>query len=170
MRRLALIVAALAAALVAGVAQANDARIDRLSTVFAMRPSRIECRTPDQDATLGDAWGYTQLNWAYAVVQQELCDQLVALLDGQPYDDFLAAEAVATITHESYHVRRWAWRANEGHVQCQEIRHWKVALRILGVDEQTIGRLWPWALYDHYRTIAIPDYNLPGCKVPAPWG
>lgn len=169
-RRITLLAAALLAALALAAPAAADPRLDRLATVFAMRPATIACHTAAQDAVINEAWGYTNLSWAYAVLDRGLCDAVTAMLDGTAYADWQAALGVLVLVHESYHVRLWPGRADEAQVECRAIRHWRVAMRIAGVDEPTIARLWPYAAWLHFRLAALaPSYNLQGCEIPVPW-
>lgn len=146
--------------------------LNKLASTFAMRPVSIHCASPNDDVRLGDAWGYTFIypEWNYAMVQEALCNSVIALIAGFAYDDWQVALAVLVIVHESYHLRRWALRANEAAVECRAIRHWTVAMRLLGVAKETITRLKPWALAAHWRQeVVAPQYNQPACGVPWPW-
>lgn len=80
------------------------------------------------------------------------------------------AVAISVLTHESYHVRHWRYRADEAQVECQAIRHWSAAAGMLGYDAVAAELLYPWAAAAHFRIgVRAPAYNLPSCKVPWPW-
>jgi hypothetical protein len=171
-RRIVLLIAAVAiSGAAAPLATATDyAKLSALGQTFAMRGEGIRCDTAQNDANLATAWGYTYMTWDYAIVDQPLCDAVQAMIDGGPFEDWQAALGVLVIVHESYHVRLWPGRANEALVECRAIRHWTIAMRLLGIDEPTIARLKPWALAMHWRIAALaPEYNEHGCNVPNPY-
>lgn len=165
-RWLALTAAAVAALVVAVDAYAaSPADMNRVASIFAMRPVTIACATPETDANLTDAWGYTYLTWDFAVMRQELCDALE-----HPTELWSEAVAVAVLVHESYHMRLWPLRANEAVVECRAIRHFKVGARLLGIPPDRVALLLPWALMEHWRLAAlVPEYFQVDCKVPNPW-
>jgi len=150
--------------------------LDRLASTFAMRTAHMRCPTPDAWASNPLSlfvWAYTTLGWNYAIVDPSLCDAALSVARGisESQEPWRIGVAVSTIVHESYHLRRqWSLRGNEAAVQCKAIRHFTVAMRMLGADEELVEATKGWALMDHWRIARLADeYYLPDCGVPKPW-
>lgn len=151
--------------------------LDELATTFAMRPYSIHCPTLEAweaDPNADRAWGYTYLFWDFAVLDPMLCDAALDVAGKDagsvPSPDWARALAVSVIVHEGYHGRLWHGRANEALVECKAVRHWTVAMRMLGVGEAAIAELNGWALALHWRLVRLNDlYYAPACGVPNPW-
>lgn len=148
--------------------------LDELASRFAMRPYEIRCPTAEEwadDPWSPLAWGYTRLEWSYAILDPFLCAAALDVVDGsEAFPAWARALAVSVIVHESYHGRRWSGRANEALVECKAIRHWTVAMRLLGASEEIVDELKGWALAHHWRLVRLADeYHLESCGVPNPW-
>lgn len=148
--------------------------LDRLASIFAMRPYEIRCPTASAwaDNPLSPyVWGYTTLRWSYAVLDPLLCDAVLDVAAGSTDSaSWVRAVGVSVLVHESYHGRRWHGRADEALVECKAIRHWTSAMRMLGADEISIDSLKGWALMAHWRLARLADdYYSPSCEVPNPW-
>jgi len=76
------------------------------------------------------------------------------------------ATGVLVLLHEAYHLRLWRWRRDEGKVECQAIRHFKVGARLLGDSPELADELLPYALAAHVRMKVLYDYRDDKCKVP----
>jgi hypothetical protein len=112
-----------------------------------------------------DVYGRTFTRTEVVEFRSDLCTILDNLADSSA-DDSTKALAVLTLVHESYHVRRWRWRLNEAHVECQAIRHFRVGVRVLGGSQQLADRLFPLGLSWHNQIARNPSYNLSSCEVP----
>lgn len=145
--------------------------LDNLSTLIAGKPTSVHCVARKDDTILRIAWGYK--NWFvddHVTVDLGLCLNVEALLSGTPYEDWQAALGILVVTHESYHNRDWDMWGNEAVVECHAIRHWTTSAKILGVSEEDIARLKPWALAMHWRLVRkFPEYYLKSCKTPNPY-
>ncbi len=147
--------------------------LDRVATIFAMRPYSIHCPTPEGwelDPLSEIAWGYTALEWDYAVLDPILCEAALDLGIEESSDDWVRALAAQVFAHETLHGRLWSHRANEAKVQCHAVRHSTVAMRLLGAREEEVQRLKPYALLFHWRLGRLVDeYFDPSCVVPSYW-
>lgn len=143
-----------------------------------MRPAEVRC--PDQ-AEWGDfarielgesdpelVFGATHLKADWIMLRTDICEAADRPGD-ETISPSLRALAVMTLVHEAYHVRRWSARRNEGRVQCQAIRHFRVGAQLLGATRAQADLLYPFALSWH-RGIAQRDseYHWSGCRVPVP--
>ena len=147
--------------------------LDDVASIFAMRSYSIRCPTADawSDDPLSEiAWGYTMLEWNYAVLDPLLCEAALDVGVEENTDDWARALAVSVLIHESYHGRRWGARANEAKVECKAFRHWRIGMGLFGAGDEEVDRLWPWALALHWRlTRLAKEYYLPSCELPVPW-
>lgn len=176
---LALAVVALLAAAAPAAAHAyvRNAQLERVASIFAMRP--VEVRCPDS-AEWGDfalielgesdpqlVFGATHLREDWMMLRTDMCDA-AALPGDEAVEPSVRALAVLTIVHEAYHVRRWSARRHEGQVQCQAIRHFRVGAQLLGASRAEADLLFPHALLWH-RLIAGPEteYYWPRCVLPS---
>jgi hypothetical protein len=152
--------------------------ISAIASVFAMRGVSVRCYGRDESNSPADygAWGYVKkpLGRArYAAVDDSLCDAALHVND-PAYDTFHRALGVLVIVHESYHLRNWGGAGSEGKVECQAIRHWKVAARMFGATNETLDLLFPTALALHSEETRIVDWNTgerpyddPTCSIPS---
>jgi hypothetical protein len=99
--------------------------------------------------------------------RSDLCPILDNLTNSSA-DDSTKALAVLSLVHESYHVRRWKWRLDEAHVECQAIRQFRLGVLVLGGSKQLADRLFPLGLGWHQHiTEHNTSYALASCQVPA---
>jgi hypothetical protein len=180
--RTATLVATCGAFLVLGVlllappahAYSRNLHIAAFVQVFANGIS-AEVRCPDSQEEwsfdLGDPldaeeiYGRTLTRTGTVEFRPDLCPILDSLANSSA-DDSVKALAVLALIHESYHVRHWAWRLNEAHVECQAIRHFRVGVRVLGGSQQLADRLFPLALTWHNLITQNPSYYLASCELP----
>lgn len=157
----------LLALMLSGTAQAaRQESLDRVASVFAMRPVTISCSRVSEDFNLSDSWGYTYLISDEATLRQALCDSISS--SRAPL--WKQAVGILVLTHESYHMRLWDLRADEAAVECKAIRHFTVSAAMFGYTPEKIELLKPWALMAHWRIAAkAPQYHSKTCKVPNPW-
>jgi hypothetical protein len=136
-------------------------------------PAEVRCPDSPEEwnfdlggpANAEEVYGRTFTRTAVVEFRSDLCPILDDLA-GSSADDSTKALAVVTLVHESYHVRRWSWRLDEARVQCQAIRHFRVAVRVLGGSQQLAERLFPLGLAWHDKITRTPLYHLASCRVP----
>jgi hypothetical protein len=162
--------------LVAPVSSAYDKppELQRIAAVFAMREAEVRCPSTEEwihDPIWGTApnpsraWAYTDMLNDRIVLHPALCAGALAVSDpGVPL--WQRATGVLVLVHEAYHLRLWPWRRNEGKVECQAIRHFKVGARLLGASPELADELLPYALVAHVRMEVLYDYRDDKCKVP----
>lgn len=173
MRRLAVVVAAVLALIVAASAHAttSDARIDAVASTFAQQRVQVLCYEkgePDAPEWYG-AWGYVRLHEPVEHMAPEVCAGALGLLNQDPaVPDWQKALGAMVLTHESYHLRKsLSDRGNEARTQCRTIRHVRYAMLMLGATEEQSQTLMGFALALHWRLAAnVPKYNQADCKVP----
>lgn len=77
------------------------------------------------------------------------------------------AAGVLALVHESYHLRRWRYRRDEGHVMCAAIHQFTFAAELLGASSADANDLLPFALALHLRTVQLnPLYRPRSCRLP----
>jgi len=159
----------------AALAYAKPPELGRVASVFAMRDAEVRCPSTDewiQDPIWGTgpnpsrAWAYTDMIDEYIVLHPVLCAGALAIAD-PTVPAWQRATGGLVLVHESYHLRRWSGRRNEAKVECQAIRHFTVAARLLGASAEAANDLLPFALAAHARMVRLfPEYNDPRCKLP----
>lgn len=145
----------------------QDSRLNQVASTFAMRPVSVTCASEIEDEHLADAYGYIDAlpnlkalaRAKVAHLEASMCVGALNLND-RSLSAVQRAQGSSTLVHEAYHLRRWAHAADEGRVECQAIRHWKVTARLLGATEETIAELWPYALLLHYEQTRVVVWGL----------
>lgn len=179
MRRLLL--AALASLLLAAPAAAYSTHpeLDATASWLAQRPVTVRCLTAaeaeaDMAIQLFGAAAYVEITpdggpENYTVFDHGLCEKLLAVKDDSwrgRYSLSAIAWAVLVLTHESGHLRGWAWWTSEARTNCWALRHARyVALRLGASDDLSYG-IRSWAVYWYRKQ--PPDYRLAGCRIPFP--
>jgi hypothetical protein len=168
-RRLALLGATAlvcAGALIAAApasAYERPALLERVASVFALRPAEVRCPSflewtsdpiwgtgPNQQR----AWGYTDMIDEYVVLQPTLCAGALSVTDPTvPAWERATGVLVRVLVHESYHLRHWPLRRNEGKVECQAIRNFRRGAELLGASPELANDLLPYALAAHARNV-----------------
>lgn len=166
MKHLAAILVALVF-LTTGVASGENDQLARVGSAFAGHSESVVCSTVAEDDHLSNAWGYTDPEKTYVVLRSELC---ATALDVNA-DPLIRALGIKVLVHESYHQRHWKWRRDEGRVECQAIRHFKVAAQMLGSTPEQADALMPYALFWYWQQATITDmwgrsYRYAECGVP----
>jgi hypothetical protein len=119
-----------------------------------------------RSALVQRAWGYTDMADDYSVIQPLLCAGASGITD-PAVPAWQRATGTLVLVHESYHLRRWPWRRSEAKVECQAIRHFRVAARMLGASPELANDLLPYALAARERMVRLyPNYRDPRCKLP----
>lgn len=171
----ALVVGLFAAALLLvadnATAEFGDARLDEVASSFASRPVTVVCASEEEDSTFVWAWGYVlePINVQTSThIFDEACVGALAIdEDSDEATDYMKAIGAATLVHESYHLRITKGNGDEALTECRAMRHYDVALRKLGASEETIARLMPLMLLNHWRLRAISEdwHNQPGASI-----
>lgn len=151
--------------------------LNEVASIYAQRPVEAWCYSFDEEdapAAVG-AWGYVLVPLAQQTemhLDNKVCIGALAV-NQKNVPAWQRAIGVATLVHESYHLRKWGAAGNEAKVECKAIRHWKDAARMLGATEETVAELWPYALAEHYELANYLDvwnqtrpYFDPSCDVP----
>lgn len=150
--------------------------LNAVASIFAQRSVVARCMTQDEkDSPFSyNAWGYVLMPTGKQRAEQ--LDTKVCLgargVNDASIPRWQRALGVMVLIHESYHLRRWGYAGDEAKVQCQAIRHWKVAARLMGASEEAVAELWPWALAAHYEEANLVDwfgnfpYRYDACQVP----
>lgn len=124
---------------------------------FAMRPVALICESVDEDKGLWAALAYVrvpigQQHDAYA--REAICEGALAVASGdESVPDWKRAFGVTVIVHEAYHLRHWSGAWSEAEVECKTIRHFKVAVQLLGGSRRVADELFPVALAYHHQLV-----------------
>jgi hypothetical protein len=138
-------------------AAAPYSELDTVVSKFAMRPVSLICESLNEDKALAGAWAYVpvpvrQQHEAYA--REAICEGALAVAYGdERVPDWKRALGVAVIVHEAYHLRHWSGAGSEAKVECKAIRHFKVAVQLLGGSRRVADELFPVALAYHYQFV-----------------
>jgi hypothetical protein len=163
--------AALLAVAESAVAYDAPARLNDVAHVYSLGVGEVRCDSDDEwaaDPASRFAWSHTNLRHDYSVLPPFLCKGALGV--GEPEVPlWQQAAGTWTLVHESFHLRHWRFRRNEGKVLCQAIVYFTDAAARLGATEQQSNELYPYALA-LYRQITqrYPWDRDPACIVP-PW-
>jgi hypothetical protein len=165
------------ALIVAAPASAYErpALLERAASVFVLRQAEVRCPSLSEwtsDPIWGSgpnpqrAWGYTDMIDEYVVLQPTLCAGALAVTD-PTVPAWERATGVLVLVHESYHLRHWPFRRNEGKVECRAIRNFRQGAELLGASPELANDLLPYALAAHHRMVRLfPEYRDPTCRLP----
>jgi hypothetical protein len=74
------------------------------------------------------------------------------------------ALGVLVLVHESFHLRHWRWRRDEGKVECQALIYFRDAATRLGATAAQAYGLYAYAIALHrYKASIFPQYRVRGC-------
>jgi len=159
----------------AGSTKPPRPRLNAWASRFAMRQVSVDCL----DATAWSAderahgLAYVPVGPPMTPVASEtvaapvVCAGALAVAEGRGAPRWRMAVGVLALVHEAYHLRIWAHRLDEGRVNCQAIRHFRVAVELLGGSPQLADELLPYALAIYWRlAVTAPRYHWNGCRVP----
>jgi hypothetical protein len=167
--QLAVVAVAFVALALAGAASGYDlpARLNEVAKVYSLGVGEIRCPTPaewndDFGSSRGD--GYTNLRADYAVLSPEVCEGALGV-GSAAIPDWQEALGVLVLTHESFHLRHWRWRRNEGKVECQALVYFREAAVRLGATPSHAHELYAYALGLHaYQVSLFPQYRDKSCR------
>lgn len=157
--------------------------LSKIVSAFALRPVKVECRTEVEDPILVDAWGYVYVPTSkqrITFVRASACRGALDIATDAQCDpergitvpevcstDFTKAIGAMVLVHEAYHLRRVPNNQNEAITECRAMRHYDVALRLLGATDVVMDRLMPIMLQQHaYLRARVPAYNWERCGFP----
>jgi hypothetical protein len=169
-KRPVVVLGVLAALVFTGRALAVDRapRLEQVASSVAGRPTEVRCPTLvewQSTWSAGGAWAYTDLDEDWIVLHPALC---AGALDVSERSLPTAQRAMGALVllHESFHVRRWKYRRNEGRVECAAIRAFKAGAQALGASKEEAEVLYAYALALHLRTVQLfPEYRV-ACRLP----
>ncbi len=168
-RSLALIV--LATLVLAGAAQAYErpAKLNEVAAFYSLGVGEIRCpsqREWDADFASSFGYAYTNLLDDYSVLSPLVCAGALGVASND-VPDWQQALGVLVLVHESFHLRRWRWRRNEGKVECQAMVYFKEAVMRLGASAEHAHSLYVYAMALHMHKISLfPQYRDRACKLP----
>jgi hypothetical protein len=167
------VIATVAALSVVASAAAYDtpARLNEVARVYSLGAGEVRCDTEAEwraDPASRFAWSYANVRQGFSVLPPFLCEG--ALKVGSAAVPLWQQAAGAwTLVRESFHLRHWRFRRNEGKVLCQAIVYFTEAAARLGATDRQANELYPYALALHRQiTQLYPWYRDPACVVP-PW-
>jgi hypothetical protein len=158
----------------AAVAQRDpDALVDSVASAIAGREVHVVCLEegePGYPADMG-AWAYVYLWGDNEFMSEEVCDGLYALAHNVPAPLWKQALGVLVLAHESFHLNRDVKEpGDEARTECRAIKHAARTVRLLGGDDETYERLFPYLLALHWRIAAkAREYYHEPCRVPNFW-
>jgi hypothetical protein len=153
----------------------RPALLEHVASSFAGRPAEVRCPSPAEwiadpiwgkDPKPQRAWGYTDMVDEYVVLHPNLCGGALAVADAT-VPAWQRATGVLVLVHEAYHLRRSKWRRDEAKVECEAIRHFTAAAKLLGASPELANDLLPYALAAHARMVRLfPTYRYVHFKLP----
>jgi len=153
------------AAAPSGKAATSYLELNAFLSKFAMRPVSLICESVDEDKTLEGSWAYVRLpvgQQHQADAREAICEGALAVAHGnETVPDWKRALGVIVTVHEAYHLRHWAGAGSEAKVECKAIRHFKVAVEILGGSRRVAEELLPVALAYHYQFVYFSKLRSP---------
>ena len=163
--------AALAAVALLALAPAARAyelpqRLNEVARVYSLGVGEVRCPTEvewgaDFASSVGHA--YTNLRDDYAVLGPRACAGALAVGTAD-VPGWQQALGTLVLVHESFHLRRWRYRRNEGKVECQAMVYFEEAAQRLGATREQAHELYPYALALHlWQTSLFPQYRDPKC-------
>lgn len=191
MRRLALPVALLMAALVApssalsrplGDRYVEEPRLAAVASRFAGHPVHVRCYQRGEEADPYDAygaWGYVFADWyreAHRLgpdihLAQLVCDGALAVGQAAPgVPLWVQSLGVLVLVHEAYHLAaRYRDHEDEAATECRAVRHARYMAAFLGGEERWED-LKVGVLALHYLLVHLaPQYDDLDCVVPGWW-
>jgi hypothetical protein len=157
---------ALAGAGGAGAYERN-ARINDVAAVYSLGVGEVRCPSKAEwDADFASSFGYAYTNLVqdYAVLSPLVCAGASGVGSAQ-VSRWQQALGVLVLVHESFHLRRWRWRKNEGKVECQAMVYFREAAVRLGATEEEAYDLYAYAIALHlYKVKLFPQYRDPACR------
>jgi hypothetical protein len=163
-------VLALTAAASAG-AYERPSRLNDVARTYSLGTGEVRCPSAAEwEADFGSSFGYAYTNLVqdYAVLSPLVCAGADAV-GSTRVPGWQQALGVLVLVHESFHLRRWRWRRNEGKVECQAMVYFREAAVALGATESEAYDLYAYAIALHdYKLKVFPQYRDRSCRL-TPW-
>jgi hypothetical protein len=166
---LALVVALVLVPSVAAYEVPSD--LNEVAHVYSLGVGEVRCPSQaewEEDWASSFGWAYTNVRRDYTVLGPVACAGAlgVGAADVPAWQQALGALVLA---HESFHLRHWRFRRDEGKVECQALANFRDTTRRLGATAAQAEDLYPYALALHdYKVRLFPQYRDPKCVIP-PW-
>ena len=145
--------------------------LNEVAHVYSLGVGEIRCPSRaerDEDWASSFSWAYTNVREGYTVLGPVVCAGALGV-GSADVPAWQQALGVLVLTHESFHLRRWRSRKDEGKVECQALANFRDAARRLGATAAQTEDLYAYALALHgYKVRLFPAYRDPGCPIP-PW-
>lgn len=161
----------LAALMLSGDARGDQraALLDVVASVYSLGVGEIRCPSKTQwDADFASSFGhaYTNIRDEYTVLAPGVCAGALGIGDSA-VPAWQQAVGTLVLVHESFHLRRWRHRRDEGKVECQAMTYFTEAAMRLGASAEQAQLLYPYALAFHERLLrTFPGYRERTCRVP----
>jgi hypothetical protein len=145
-------------------------RLNEVAHVYSQGVGEVRCPSEAEwDADFASSVGhaYTNVRDDYTVLSPAVCEGALGV--GSP--DVAAwqqALGALVLVHESFHLRHWRFRRNEGKVECQALVYFQEGAERLGASPAQARDLYPYALALHRWQVSLfPQYRDPACVLPA---
>lgn len=143
-------------------------RLNAVAMVYALGLGEVRCPSADEwNADFASSFGhaYTHMSSNYAVLSPLVCEGALGVGRAE-VADWKEALGVLVLVHESFHLRRWRWRRDEGKVECQAMTYFREAAVRLGASDEHAHNLYAYAIALHfYKTTIFPQYRDAGCRI-----
>jgi hypothetical protein len=143
--------------------------LNEVALVYSLGVGEIRCPTPEEwEADFASSFGYayTHMRDDYAVLSPQVCAGALGVETAR-MPDWQEALGVLVLVHESFHLRHWRWRRNEGKVECQAMVYFKEAAVRLGASAEHAHNLYAYAIALHqYKVNLFPEYRDRACRLP----
>jgi hypothetical protein len=144
--------------------------LNEVAMVYSLSVGEVRCASEAEwnaDFASSFASAYTNLRDDYSVLSPLICEGALAV-GTTTVPDWQQALGVLVLVHESFHLRHWRWRRNEGKVECQAMVYFKEAAVRLGATGDRAHELYAYAVaLRAYKVGLFPQYRDKSCRAPA---
>jgi len=145
--------------------------LNAVAHVYSLGAGEVRCPSQaewDDDWASSFSWAYTDVRRDYTVLGPGACVGALGVGSAN-VPGWQQALGALVLAHESFHLRHWRFRRDEGKVECQALANFRNATRQLGATAAQAEDLYPYALAWHdYKVRLFPRYRDPNCVIP-PW-
>jgi hypothetical protein len=145
--------------------------LNEVAHVYSLGAGEVRCPSQaewDEDWASSFSWAYTNVRRDYTVLGPVACAGALGVGSAN-VPAWQQALGALVLAHESFHLRHWRFRRDEGKVECQALANFRDATRLLGATAAQAEDLYPYALALHdYKVRLFPQYRDPKCVIP-PW-
>jgi hypothetical protein len=168
-RSLAFVTAAALALAGGASAYERPAKVNEVAAVYSLGVGEVRCPSAEEwDADFASSFGYAYTNMRdnFAVLSPIVCAGALGVGTAET-PDWQEALGILVLVHESFHLRHWRWRRNEGKVECQAMTYFRDAAERLGASAAHAHSLYAFALALHaYKVSVFPQYRDRACRLP----